>query len=339
MLDSLFVRVNPAVGDHWRAPPPARSDVSLAPGAGLVVAALLAKIHTLEWTPAILPHPVTARAARVQWYGLAGKRIGRRTRSALLQGVPGSRTRLHGVPYSLTEEFVAVYRMHPLLPDEFTFRSARSDDVLQERTFPEVGVLQMRDRLEELGMADVFYSFGVAHPGAISLHNFPRYLQHFERADGAVLDLAAIDILRVRERGVPRYNEFRRLVHRSPVASFEELAGDPKLAKEIRDVYEGDLEAVDLVVGLFAEPKPKGFGFSDTAFRIFLLMATRRLEADRFFTKDYRPEVYTSAGLEWIDRNSLKSVLLRHFPELRPALDGIENPFAPWRCVSGNGAR
>jgi hypothetical protein len=331
ILDSLFVREHNAVCDHLHTHYPDLSDDQLYARARLVVAALLAKIHTVEWTPAILPHPTTARAAHVQWYGLAGKRIGRRTGSAILQGVPGSRTRLHGVPYSLTEEFVSVYRMHPLLPDEFTFRSARTDDVLQERTFPEVGVLQMRDRLEELEMGDVFYSFGIAHPGAISLHNFPRYLQRFERADGAVLDLAAIDILRVRERGVPRYNEFRRLVHRSPVTSFEELAGDPGLAKEIRDVYEGDLEAVDLVVGLFAEPKPKGFGFSDTAFRIFLLMATRRLESDRFFTKDYRPEVYTPAGLEWIDRNSFTSVVLRHFPELEPALAGVENPFAPWR--------
>jgi hypothetical protein len=337
ILDSLFVREHNAVCDHLRAHYPDLSDDGLHDRARLVVAALLAKIHTVEWTPAIVAHPTTVRAARVQWWGLAGEghhsHIGRRTRSALLQGVPGSKTRLHGVPYSLTEEFVSVYRLHPLLPDEFTFRSARTDDVLQERTFPEVAVLQMRDRLEELEMGDVFYSLGVAHPGAISLHNYPRFLQRFERADGALLDLAAIDVFRVRERGVPRYNEFRRLLHRSPVASFEELAGDPELARQIRDVYEGDLEAVDLVVGLFAEPKPRGFGFSDTAFRVFLLMATRRLESDRFFTSDYRPEVYTAAGLEWIDRNSLKSVLLRHFPELEPALAGVENPFAPSRRV------
>ena len=28
----------------------------------------------------------------------------------------------HGVPYSLTEEFVSVYRMHPLLPDKLQLR-------------------------------------------------------------------------------------------------------------------------------------------------------------------------------------------------------------------------
>ena len=32
-------------------------------------------------------------------------------------------------------------------------------------------------------------------------------------------------VLRTRERGVPRYNEFRRLFHLEPVKTFEELAG------------------------------------------------------------------------------------------------------------------
>ena len=42
-----------------------------------------------------------------------------------------------------------------------------------------------------------------------------------------------------------------------------------------------------------AEQPPKGFGFSDTAFRVFILMASRRLQSDRFLTVDYRPEIYT----------------------------------------------
>ena len=60
-------------------------------------------------------------------------------------------------------------------------------------------------------------------------------------------------------------------------------------------------------------------------------MASRRLKSDRFFTRDYRPEVYTQTGLDWIEGNSMRSVLLRHFPDLEPALQGVENPFAPWR--------
>jgi hypothetical protein len=335
ILHSLFVREHNAICDHLHSRYPGLGDDDLFDKARLVVAALMAKIHTVEWTPAIIAHPTTKFGMHAQWSGIAGpqlQQVGKRLRIAILGGIPGSNTSLHDVPYSLTEEFVAVYRMHPLLPDEFTFRSVSTDEVLQERTFPEVAVLEMRNRLEELEMGDVFYSFGVAHPGQITLHNYPRFLQEFHRADGAVLDLAAIDVLRMRERGVPRYNEFRRLLHRAPVRSFEELAaGDREQAEELRRIYDGDLASVDLMVGLFAERPPAGFGFSDTAFRIFILMATRRLESDRFFTVDYTPGVYTPAGLEWIDRNSMRTMLLRHFPQLEPALLGVSNPFAPWR--------
>jgi hypothetical protein len=194
-------------------------------------------------------------------------------------------------------------------------------------------VLHVRERLSELSMIDLFYSFGTMHPGAITLHNYPKFLQHFDRPDGSLIDLAAIDVLRTRERGVPRYNQFRRLFHLNPVSTFEEMTDNPAWAEQLRKIY-GDVERVDLMIGMYAEPKPKGFGFSDTAFRVFILMASRRLKSDRFFTRDYRPEVYTHDGLEWVESNSMRTVLLRHFPELEPALRGVENPFAPWARAS-----
>src|SRR4051794_18489332 len=150
---------------------------------------------------------------RVNWWGLAGehldKLIGRHTSNEVVRGIPGSPTALHGVPYALTEEFVCVYRMHPLIPDDYSFRSLADDRVLQERTLPEVSVQHVRERLTEMSMEDALYSFGTSHPGAITLHNFPRFLQDFHQASGDHVDLAAIDVMRVRERGVPRYNEFR----------------------------------------------------------------------------------------------------------------------------------
>jgi hypothetical protein len=297
----------------------------------------MAKIHTTEWTPAVIAHPTTRYAMRATWSGIAGDRVrrrfGRLGSGDVLSGIPGSARSHHGVPYSLTEEFVAVYRMHPLLPDEFSFRSAADDAQLERHSFPELGALHARGRLEELGMANALYSFGIAHPGAISLHNYPRFLQHLERPDGSHLDLAATDILRTRERGVPRYNQFRRLFRLRPAADFAELTEDPGEAERIRRVYEGDIERVDLMVGLYAEPKPRGFGFSDTAFRVFILMASRRLKSDRFFTDDYTPRMYTQAGLDWIDDSTMVSVLLRHYPALAPALRGASNAFAPWARV------
>ena len=59
-------------------------------------------------------------------------------------------------------------------------------------------------------------------------------------------------------------------------------------------------------------------------------MASRRLKSDRFFTNHYNPDVYSAEGIEWVESNTMIDVLLRHHPELAPALDGVKNAFAPW---------
>jgi Animal haem peroxidase len=337
ILHSLFLREHNVICERLAADYPAMTDQRLYDTARLINAALMAKIHTLEWTPALIAHPTTQAAMNANWFGLLGEQFdeayGRITASEVLQGIPGSPTDFHGVPYSLTEEFVAVYRMHPLIPDEYEFRSLR-DNTVKPYQLPELTYQHVRDRLDEVAMADLFYSFGTAHPGVIGLHNFPKHLQFFDRRPrDTPIDLATADILRTRERGVPRYNAFRRALRLKPAASFEELTDNPQWAEELRQVY-GDVERVDLMIGLYAEPKPRGFAFSDTAFRIFVLMASRRLESDRFFTRDFRPEVYTELGMTWIHGNSLRTLLLRHFPELEPALRDVKNPFAPWPMVS-----
>lgn len=335
---TLFTLEHNAICDRLRAEYPSWSDDDLFDRARLINAALLAKIHTVEWTPAILGHPTLHLAMRANWWGVASERIhrllGRVSRSELVSGIPGSATDHFGVPYAITEEFVAVYRMHPLVPDEYVFYSVADGRRLHGCDFTEVAGKRSHVLMERVAMPDLLYSFGLAHPGAITLHNYPRFLQRFERPDGTVIDVAAHDILRSREFGVPRYNEFRQLLHRRPVRSFAELSDNPQWVEELRRVYADEVDRVDLMVGLYGERLPRGFGFSDTAFRIFILMASRRLNSDRFFTTDFTPAVYTSTGMQWIDDNTLATVLLRHYPSLTPALSGVLNPFAPWSPVS-----
>ena len=185
-----------------------------------------------------------------------------------------------------------------------------------------------------MSVLDVLYSFGISNPGAMVLHNFPRFLQDIVTQTGVRVDLAAVDITRDRERGIPRYNEFRRLLHLRPFNSIDELTPNKQWVQELKEVYDNDIERVDLKVGMFAETPPKGFGFSDTAFRIFILMASRRLKSDRFFTTDYTPRVYTQEGIDWINQNDMTGILLRHYPELTATLRGVKNAFAPWPRVS-----
>src|SRR5262249_17340863 len=99
---------------------------------------------------------------------------------------------------------------------------------------------------------------------------------------------------------------------------------------KLREIYGGDIEKVDTTGGMFGEPLPKGFGFSDTAFRIFVLMASRRLKSDRFYTVDFTPRVYTPEGMAWVGGNDMVSGIVRHLPELEPVMRGQRNAFAPW---------
>ena len=338
LLHTLFTLEHNSVCDALKKAYPDMTEDELFGTAQLVVSALIAKIHTVEWTPAIIAHPVLKVAMRANWWGLAEeklhRRFGRISKSDVISGIPGSPFDHHGAPYQLTEEFAAVYRLHPLLPDTLEVHSLDDDSLVDSMEFQEIILLNAHRALTGgARVSDLWYSFGVQHPGAVQLHNFPRWMQDLTLPDGLRLDLAAVDIARDRERGVPRYNEFRRQLHLRPAATFEELTDNPVWAGELEEMY-GDVERVDLQIGMHAETPPPGFGFSDTAFRVFILMASRRLKSDRFLTDCYTEEYYTKVGLRWVADNDMGSILLRHYPDLAPALADSKNAFAPWARVS-----
>ncbi len=337
ILHTLFAREHNAICDHLKTEYPDKNGEWLFQKARLIIAALLAKIHTVEWTPALLNTPTLRFGMRGQWWGVLGEEFirgyGRIGRTEVASGIIESDTDHHSADYSITEEFVAVYRMHSLLPDEFDLRRHVDNTHIEHRNLLEISGQGTHHIYENADLADVFYSMGTEHPGALVLNNFPKHLQTLRKQvpSSRTVDVATIDILRDRERGVPRYCEFRRQLRMSVPKTFTELVGADRadLAAELEAIY-GKVEKVDLLIGTLAEKDPEGFGFSDTAFRIFIVMASRRLKSDRFYTSDYNAETYTQVGLDWIADNSLNTVLLRHIPTLGPRLAEVKNAFFPW---------
>lgn len=358
LMHTVFAQEHNAIAARLRLAYPHWDSDRIFHTARLINVALIAKIHTVEWTPAILNHPTLDVAMNANWSGVVTEKItnifGRLGNSEEVSGIPGSTTEQHGAPYSLTEEFASVYRLHPLLPDEIQFRKAATGETVVTQSME--GLIGdkvsrfLRD--QKLELDDVCYSFGIANPGAPVLHNFPEFLRKLSRPDmdannqpinNRIIDLAAIDVTRDRERGVPRYNDFRELIHRGRISTYEEITGEPSddnpRARALRKVYgqaagKDQVDLVDLMPGMYAETFPEGFGFSDTAFRVFILMASRRLKSDRFFTTDFTEDVYTSVGMDWIQKNDMSSVLIRHFPAVAAPLRQVKNAFAPWPKMS-----
>lgn len=347
LLHTLFVKEHNTICDHLAARYPDFDDDRLFQVARLVNAALMAKIHTIEWTPAILPNRGLDVALNANWYGIFTNMLrqgkNRRTvaeikvRNAEMGGVVGNPRRNYGAPFGLTEEFVEVYRLHSLLPEHLELRSRAGAEETGRVHLPATRMAGSAKLTERVPMADLLLSFGTQHPGQLVLNNYPRFLQELAVPGVPVLDLGTVDIVRARERGVPRYNEFREELGLKPIGSFTDLTDDAGQIAALTELYgEGPagVNKLDLMIGTLAEAidrRPAGFGFGETMFQIFILNATRRLQTDRFYTDDYNELTYTPEGLKWIDDNDLKSVLLRHHPELNETgLANIKNAFEPW---------
>jgi len=350
LLHNLFAAEHNAVADMLHATYPAMTDQELYDKARMITAAVIVKIHTVEWTPAIIPNPSLEVGMNANWYGL-NKYLSPKLITLpgfiplpyrhVIFGMRGGPRELgkdpqlgSDVPFALTEEFVSVYRMHTLLPDEVRISSLRGASVAAV-PLAQTRNADARALEEQYGSTDLLYSFGIEHPGGLVLNNYPALLQALQIPFVGTMDLGAVDVLRDRERGVPRYNEFRRQLHLKPLASIAQLTDDPVLRDELEDVYGHDaaaIEKVDLLVGTLAEgTRPTCYGFGETLFQVFTLMASRRIHADRFYTSDYNATTYTQAGLDWIEAASFKRVLLRHHPELaQTGLANVTNAFYPW---------
>lgn len=276
------------------------TDDELYQVARLVVAAEIAKIHTIEWTTQLLYNEPLYRAMNANWTGLfssdllaqATERVVRRLarsddEAATTQwysvfasgsgifGLGNQRFDLtegrdvwditnpddvnggvnhFGSPFNFPEEFTTVYRLHPLVPDMLELRSADSPDHIRAR-LPVVSTFRgaATPVIEELGLTELGLSLGRQRLGLLGLQNHPQFLQNLPipaaRSGSGTLDVIALDLIRDRERGIPRFNEFRRQYGLRSLTSFDDFVDQrlpvdsevrrhqEQLVLELRELY------------------------------------------------------------------------------------------------------
>lgn len=102
-------------------------------------------------------------------------------------------------------------------------------------------------------------------------------------------DLAAINIMRGRELGLPRYNEAREAYGLLRAESFFDITGeDPaapegSVAADLSAAYDGDVDALDVWVGMLAEPPAAGAQVGPLAAASILDQFTRLRDGDPFW--------------------------------------------------------
>jgi hypothetical protein len=121
-----------------------------------------------------------------------------------------------GSPFNFPEEFVSVYRLHAMVPDLIEYRELGNDPNKVHSKIPVVATLRANatQTMRQQGMANWALSMGRQRLGMLTLQNHPQFLQNLSlpRLQSATrkIDVVALDIVRDRERGIPRFNEISR---------------------------------------------------------------------------------------------------------------------------------
>jgi len=160
-----------------------------------------------------------------------------------------------GSPFNFPEEFVSVYRLHPLVPDLLEYRELDKDPNKIAQKIPVISTFEGRatEFMHTRGMANWALTFGRQRLGLLELHNSPIFLQNLKlprlKTETGQIDVNALDIIRDREHGVPRFNEFRRQYGLRQFTSFDDFidqslaADDPRrkeqqeTVKAMREIY------------------------------------------------------------------------------------------------------
>jgi hypothetical protein len=141
-----------------------------------------------------------------------------------------------GSPFNFPEEFVTVYRLHALVPDLIEYREWDREPNAIRGKVPVVETFRGRatEAMRQRGLANWALSMGRQRLGLLTLQNHPQFLQNLElprlRTATGKIDVAALDLIRDRERGVPRFNEFRRQYGLKSLTSFDDFV-DPRRPK------------------------------------------------------------------------------------------------------------
>ena len=99
------------------------------------------------------------------------------------------------------------------------------------------------------------------------------------------LDLAAINIQRGRDHGLPSFNEVRKSYGLKSYESFEEISEQPEVVKALKSVYSSP-DQLDPWVGFLSEQHKPGSSVGPTLQTVLKDQFTRLRDGDRFFYKN-----------------------------------------------------
>uniref|UniRef100_A0A5F8GBW9 Peroxidasin like n=1 Tax=Monodelphis domestica TaxID=13616 RepID=A0A5F8GBW9_MONDO len=131
----------------------------------------------------------------------------------------------------------------------------------------------------------------------------------FSMAHSVALDLAATNIQRGRDHGIPPYTDFRVFCNLTSVESFEDLHNeikDPNIREKLKELY-GTPFNIDFWPALIVEDLIPGTRVGPTLMCLFVTQFQRLRDGDRFWYEN--PGVFTPAQVTQLKQASLAHIL------------------------------
>jgi len=96
------------------------------------------------------------------------------------------------------------------------------------------------------------------------------------------LDLAALDIQRGRDHGLPDYNSLREFYGLQRISSFSDISSDPQTQHRLQELY-SDVDSIDAFIGALAEDHLDGASVGELVHAVVANQFARLRDGDRFF--------------------------------------------------------
>ena len=135
----------------------------------------------------------------------------------------------------------------------------------------------------------------------------------------AALDLAAINIQRGRDLGLPTLNQMRTTLGLSPYTAFGQITTDTATATALQTAY-GNVNAVDLWIGGLAEDRVSGALVGPTFRTILIDQFLRIRDGDALYFENQR---WAESDLIWLKNTTLSDVILRNTNTVRLQADSF----------------
>ena len=200
-------------------------------------------------------------------------------------------------PNWIPVEFNLLYRWHSLVPEQVQWSGAPTPimDCQFDNTRP------MTEGLEA-----AFVSASETQSWALGLFNTAHMLR----------DTELRSIQQGRTNRLASYNDYRESAHYPRITRFEQITGDPEVVDALRRIYDGQVDRIEFIVGLFAEELPPRSAVPPLVGRMVAADAfSHALTNPLLAPAVYHAGTFTQTGLDILEAtNSLVDLVRRNTP-------------------------